>query len=1050
MGAAVALSGPAVADAATAAATAGSSAPSQVTVIPPDDPTAPAADHVLVAGTSGFVHQRQGVDGLVWTDYATGATHALPVLSGVAASAVLPAGGDAFAFVDASAGVLHVGTPEGRTTTAYQLPAGFTVKGVADNATRALVVKAATTTSPAQIEVLGLGTDGGVTEMPVTGLPDGAWPYLSPLTEVATDGATHAVTPYRVPGSTITRYALLDLETGAATDIPGLQGYVSRLIVTPGDVVWAGTSGLTTVVRMLPQQAVLDGSAATMTPATVTLPTNQLYALAPTGEHLLAVQAPQGVTGRTGAPGQPVLDYSFTGGSPTTLLGSDADFPVVAPDGAVLATGGADTTVSAVHRYVPAADGGDLADTTVLPLPPVQAQNAGLTVAHGFLRHIVSTPVLGGGALLSVHNHELVPGAGIGDAPWGGPAGGTFPSTTLMCQSGSTCVRSVDGNWYGTSYLLAGATGSTEIRSSVDVSTSAMTIDLPFTGGRLVDVSTDYQLVEGGSTARQYVIDTGHEQIISSGPITGAALWDDTLWQAPTTSPAGTLTASDLTAYPSPKVVRTLSTGTACRPTELQVSQHWLYWACGVSGPAGVVDLSTGHHIPVPSGQALLGDGYLVQHDSATSRLLLVDFHTGTAAAAQALADLPASTLTDDRSITWAVDRFSGDVAYVGADRSVHVLSTGVPASAPTAVTGQSDPLTPGDAYFGTWNLAVRFDRPVDAWKVTIADVTNRTVHTITGGARHSTLSTSWDGRLADGSPAFSGPYHWNVSATVQGVTVPVGGASGSFTLDCGTLVFRSYDCDGNQALLGVTPGGQGHWYQATSSGGLRDGGWTDSWSLGTGSSSVTSAIVPFGDINGDRRGDLLARDGSGVLTAYLGIGEAYFDPQSTDIKKVRIGGGWNIYNALVGAGDLNRDGRADLLACDGSGQLWRYTGTGKSSFASRVRIGTGWNIYTRIIGAGDLNGDGAGDLLAVDASGNLWRYDGTGTGTFRSRVRIGTDWGIYNSIIGIGDLNHDGHNDLVARDRSGNLWRYDGTGTGTFRSRVKIGWGWGMYAGLY
>lgn len=1046
LGAAVALSGPAVA---SSPAVNGTTAPSEVTVFPADDPTAPATDRILAPGTTGFVHQRQGVNGFVWTDYASGASHALPALDGVAASAVLPAGGDLFAYVDTAAGVLHVGRPDGQTTTTYQLPAGSNVLGVGADGTRALIIQGSTPTSPLQARVLNLGADGTVTIVPMTGLPDGAFPI--PAQDV-TDGAGHAVVAYRTSGNPV-RYALVDLETGAATNVPGAQGGV-HLIPAPGEVVWTTTAGspATTVVTMLRQQDILDGSAATATPATVTLPSSQTWALAPAGDHLVAVQAPNGTRGQLGAPDQPVLDYPFSGGDPTTLLGSDAGFPVVTPDGAVLATGGADTTVSAVHRYTPAGSGEALADATVVPLPPVQAQNAGLTMAHGLVRHIVSTPVFGGGARLSLANDQVAPGGQWGDISWGRPYGGILPTTTLPCQSGKACVYSVDGNAYGTSFLMDSPSGAnTQIRSVIDGSTSVMTVDLPFTGGRLVDASASYQLVDGTYTARQYVIDAGHDKVLTSGPITGAALWNDTLWQAPTTSAAGTLTATDLAAYPSPKVVRTLTTGTACRPTELQVSQHWLYWTCGTSGPAGVIDQTTGKRIPVPAGQALLGDGFLARHDGAAGKLTLVDFHTGTAGAAQDVVDLPASGLADDRSITWAVDRFGGDVAYVAADRSVHVLSTGVPASLPTAVVWQSSTVTPGDATHGHWQARIIISRPVDAWKLTIDDVTGHTVHTITGGAANSTVKTSWDGRLADGSPAFSGRYTWHLSATEQGTAVTVGGASGSFSVQCGALVFRSYDCDGNQALLGVTHDGHGHWYTATSTGGLHDNGPTDSWDVRAGStSSRTSAIVPFGDLNGDRRGDLLARSGAGVLTAYLGFGEAYFSPESTEIKKVRIGAGWNIYNALVAPGDITGDGRTDLVARDTSGKLWRYTSTGRTSFATRALIGGGWSVYTRIIGAGDLNGDRAGDMLAVDAAGNLWLYLADGHGGFRPRVKSGWGWGIYNSVIGIGDLTHDGRNDLVARDRSGVLWRYDGTGTGTFKARVRIGAGWGMYDGLF
>lgn len=1017
-------------------------------MVPPDDSTAPAADAVLVAGTSGFAHQRQGVDGIIWTDYATGTTSALPGLSTVSASAVLPAGGDAFAFVDTTAHALNVGTPSRGSLSTYPIPTGFTVQGVGENGTRALVGKGATSSGPAQVEVLDLGADGSITPVSVTGLPDGA--LISPQL-AKTDGGTHALVAYETAAGTPLRYALLDLDTGVTTAVPGLTGYVSQLLLTGTDLAWTRPVSGTAVVSMLPQSAILDGSAAAMTPATVTLPGSTAYALAPVGGHLVAVKAPLGLNGQTGAPGSPVLDYPFDGGSPTTLLASDSGFPVVAPDGAVLATGGADTSTSAVHRYTLAADS-TLTDATVLPLPPVESQNAGISLAHGVLRHIESYPVLGGEPQLKMFNHGIAADTQPNRVPYGQLSGGTLPTTTLLCASGQQCVRTVDGNGYGTSFLMADSAGKTEIRAQIDGGTSHMTIALPTTGGRLVDASLEYQLVDGGSSGQQYVIDTSHEEIVSTGPITGAALWDETLWQAPTTSAAGTITATNLTTYPSPKVFRTISTGTACRPTELQVSQHWLYWSCGASGPAGVYDLSTGHRIAVPAGQALLGDGYLVRHDATAGQLLLVDFHSGAASAPQVLADLPASSLTDDRGITWTVDRFSGDVAYAGADRSVHVLSTGVPASSPTATAWLNGTwVSPRGGTSGAWNVNIAIDRPVDAWQLTITNAaTRKAAYTATGGPSRELLSASWNGRLPDGSLAPSGSYLWQLSATAQGSTAAVHGASGTLTTECGALVFRSYDCDGRQALLAVkrTTYGEAHWWQATPGGRLADNGHTEDWQLGTHGSWETSALVPFGDFNGDGKGDLLVRNGSGVLTAYLGLGQAYFN--STGAKRVRIGTGWNTYNALLSPGDINRDGHDDLLARDGSGNLWFFAGTGKSTFKPRVRISTGWQGYAKLIAAGDLNGDGVGDLLAMDRSGALWRFYGNKHGGFGSRAKISTGWKTYNAIIGIGDLSQDGHNDLAARDAAGNLWRFDGTGAGTFHARVKIGTGWGGYAGLY
>ncbi|MFJ8027477.1 FG-GAP repeat domain-containing protein [Streptomyces sp. NPDC096311] len=59
---------------------------------------------------------------------------------------------------------------------------------------------------------------------------------------------------------------------------------------------------------------------------------------------------------------------------------------------------------------------------------------------------------------------------------------------------------------------------------------------------------------------------------------------------------------------------------------------------------------------------------------------------------------------------------------------------------------------------------------------------------------------------------------------------------------------------------------------------------------------------------------------------------------------RTKVAAGWGgSYNVVVGAGDITGDGKADLVARDTAGNLYRQNGTGKGSFAARVKIGSGW-----------------------------------------------------------------------------------------------------------
>ncbi|MFA7761328.1 FG-GAP-like repeat-containing protein [Streptomyces sp. NRRL S-448] len=218
-----------------------------------------------------------------------------------------------------------------------------------------------------------------------------------------------------------------------------------------------------------------------------------------------------------------------------------------------------------------------------------------------------------------------------------------------------------------------------------------------------------------------------------------------------------------------------------------------------------------------------------------------------------------------------------------------------------------------------------------------------------------------------------------------------------------------------------------------------------------SGQSLWTSGSQSRPDYNGDGYTDVAARDANGDLWIYSGTGGT---GTSTLGSRYFAGNGfWRDYWKNIYTADLNNDGYTDLVGRTGVGELYLFPGTGRTgteTFSNRILLGTGLNMYADL-GFGDMNGDGRTDLVARGDDGNLWVYPhsgGSGTQSFESRVFIGDGWWTdgWNNLR-FADLDNDQKVDILGHTKDGNLYIYANTSKGdgpmSFGPRTFVGDGW-------
>jgi hypothetical protein len=241
-------------------------------------------------------------------------------------------------------------------------------------------------------------------------------------------------------------------------------------------------------------------------------------------------------------------------------------------------------------------------------------------------------------------------------------------------------------------------------------------------------------------------------------------------------------------------------------------------------------------------------------------------------------------------------------------------------------------------------------------------------------------------------------------------------------------------------------------------------GGFLDQFALGvTPNFSAYDLVLPLGDFDardGNKTNDIIARKGD---TVAIFRGTTAGDWEATPAMSGGVGFGG--YDQFVAIRDFNGNNQVDLvLKAPGdlqaaSGRLSFCPADGSGWFPANCTnfTGPGWNSVDSIIGTGDMDGNGTADLMAkgkpgTAADGKFYFFSGSGTGGFSPPdgvVLSGVDSSGFNMLVAAGDFDGDGNKDVIARRTSdGALFLCKGNGLGAFSNgcNTMIGSVWGGF----
>jgi hypothetical protein len=285
------------------------------------------------------------------------------------------------------------------------------------------------------------------------------------------------------------------------------------------------------------------------------------------------------------------------------------------------------------------------------------------------------------------------------------------------------------------------------------------------------------------------------------------------------------------------------------------------------------------------------------------------------------------------------------------------------------------------------------------------------------GGASSSASSSSGGGAGGASSSASSAS---SSSGSGGGCGFSVSGVS-SYPVGTapGSVALADLNGDGKPDLAVANDYGNGNAVSVLINAGDGTFGTATQYAIG----AAYDQFVAAGDLNGDGKIDLVVvstviNQANGQVSVLLNAGNGTFAAPVVYPVATQLG--------LVAVGDLNGDGKPDVVVSGGS-NVTVMLNAGNGTLAAPVEIAVGTQLAQPVLQ--DLNGDGKPDIAVVTGSGVSVLLN-TGNGTFAAPVAYAA--GQTPTTLAVGDLNGDGKPDLAITDQ----------GTGTVQVLLNAGGG--------